>query len=447
MSRLQPHYVESFFLEAFRRLGGALRRREPRRYQVTHVPAAVRGRDRAAGTGEPVLSRYERIVFEKSLAAPPGRPPAAFVRPGHPLLDAVIDLTLERHRDLLQRGAVLVDDRDHGTAPRVLFSIEHTLQDGGATRTGERRVISRRMLYVELDAGGAARHPRHAPYLDYRPLREGDPAADAILGRPECSWVDGDLEPRALAHAVARVVPEHLAEVRGATLARVGKTEAAVKERLTKEIGYWDHRAEQLRLEEEAGRTGARLNSGEARRRADALQLRLRKRLAELQREARIAPRPPVILGGLLVVPRGLIDEMTGVAPPVPPPADTQASAARARALVMETERRLGFEPADREHEKLGYDVESRVPATGRLRFIEVKGRRADAETVTVTRNEILCSLNKPDDFILAVVEFRDDDTHRVHYVRRPFRREPDFAAASVNYKMKDLLAKAEEPW
>ena len=176
------------------------------------------------------------------------------------------------------------------------------------------------------------------------------------------------------------------------------------------------------------------------------MQLRLRKRLAELQREARIAPRPPVVLGGLLVVPRGLIDEMTGAVPPVPPPADTRASAARARALVMETERRLGFEPADRELEKLGYDVESRVPATGRLRFIEVKGRRAGAETITVTRNEILCSLNKPDDFILAIVEFRDDDTHRVRYVRRPFRREPDFGAASVNYRMKDLLAKAEEP-
>lgn len=111
-------------------------------------------------------------------------------------------------------------------------------------------MISRRMLYVELDAGGAARHPRHAPYLDYRPLRDGDPAVDAILGRPECSWVDGDLEPRALAHAVARIVPEHLAEVRGATLARVGKTEAAVKERLTREINYWDHRAERLGLEE-----------------------------------------------------------------------------------------------------------------------------------------------------------------------------------------------------
>ena len=112
----------------------------------------------------------------------------------------------------------------------------------------------------------------------------------------------------------------------------------------------------------------------------------------------------------------------------------------------MATERDLGFEPTDREFEKLGYDIESRDPASGRLRFIEVKGRRSDADTLTVTRNEIVSSLNKPDDFILAIVEFREDDTHRVHYVRRPFQREPDFGAASVNYAMKDLLARAEEP-
>jgi hypothetical protein len=92
---------------------------------------------------------------------------------------------------------------------------------------------------------------------------------------------------------------------------------------------------------------------------------------------------------------------------------DTQASAARARAIVMDIERGLGFEPTDREFEKLGYDIESRVPGTGRLRFIEVKGRVAGAETITVTRNEILYSLNKPDDFILAIVEFLDDDAHR----------------------------------
>jgi hypothetical protein len=112
----------------------------------------------------------------------------------------------------------------------------------------------------------------------------------------------------------------------------------------------------------------------------------------------------------------------------------------------MEIERGLGFEPIDREVERLGYDIESRVPGTGRLRFIEVKGRVTGAATITVTRNEILYSLNKPEDFILAIVEFMGDGTHRVHYIRRPFQREPDFGAASVNYDFAELLARAEQP-
>ena len=111
----------------------------------------------------------------------------------------------------------------------------------------------------------------------------------------------------------------------------------------------------------------------------------------------------------------------------------------------MEIERDLGFDPTDREFDKLGYDIESRVPGTGKLRFIEVKGRVTGAATITVTRNEILYSLNKPDDFILAIVEFLDDDSHRVHYVRQPFQREPDFGVTSVNYNFAELLARAEQ--
>ena len=112
----------------------------------------------------------------------------------------------------------------------------------------------------------------------------------------------------------------------------------------------------------------------------------------------------------------------------------------------MEIERSLGFDPTDREFEKLGYDIESRVRGTGKLRFIEVKGRVSGASTVTVTRNEILYSLNKPEDFILGIVEFLDDGEHRVHYVREPFKREPDFGVTSVNYDFAELLARAEPP-
>ncbi len=295
-----------------------------------------------------MLPRYERIAFDKSLVAPQGQPLAAFVCPGHPLLDAVIDLTLERHRDLLKRGAVLVDDRDDGIEPRVLFYLEHAIQDAGLTRSGERRVISRRMLYVELEADGAARHLRYAPYLDYRPLAADDPALDRILDRSECAWIDRDMEAKAQGYAIAKVVPEHLAEVRDARLTLIAKTEAAVQDRLTKEIAYWDHRAEQLKLQEQAGKTGARLNSGEARRRADNLQARLRKRLVELQLEAQISPLPPVVLGGVLVIPKGLIDAMAGrqSAGAAVAAIDTQASAARARAIIMEVERVLATNPA-----------------------------------------------------------------------------------------------------
>ena len=445
--RLQPHYIESFFLEAFKQLGGTLRKREPRRYQVTHVPAPIRNRDRLIGIGEPVLPRYERIAFEKTLIAPQGQPLAAFVCPGHPLLDAILDLTLERYRDLLRRGTVLVDENDPSTSPRVLFYLEHAIQDASTTKSGERRTISKQMLYVELDAAGQAGHLHYAPYLDYRPLRPDELDVDQLLSRPECDWVTRDLEQQAIVHAISNVVPEQLQEVKKQRLTWITKTRAAVKDRLTKEIGYWDHRAEELKLREQAGKKNARLNSQEARSRADELQARLQKRMEQLDREEQISALPPVVLGGLVVVPAGLLAEMTGhtVAEPSQP-IDTQASAARARAVVMDVERQLGFEPADRETEKLGYDIESRDPKTGRLRFLEVKGRVSGAATITVTKNEILYSLNKPEDFILAIVEFLPDEAHRVHYMRRPFQREPDFGVTSVNYDFAELLEQAEAP-
>lgn len=445
--RLQPHYIESFFLEAFEKLGGKANKREPRRYEVRNVPAPIRSRDRQIGIGEPVLRRYERIAFEKDLVAPQGLPPAAFVCPGHPLLNAVIDLTLERDRDLLRRGTVLVDDSDPGMSPRMLFYLEHSIQDAGRSRGGERRVISKRMLHVELDADGKAWHMNYAPYLDYRPLKDNEPGVDDFLARPECEWIGRDLEQRAQRHAIEHIVPEHLREVREPKIALIGKTEAAVKDRLTKEINHWDHRAQELKHQEQAGKTNARLNSGEARRRADDLQARLKKRLDELALERQISPQPPVVVGGVLVVPTGLIAAMTGrAAPQAAPSADKQAAAARAREIVMAIERSLGFEPTDREFDKLGYDIESRIPDTGRLRFIEVKGRIAGASTLTVTRNEILYSLNKPEAYILAMVQFHEGDSHTVHYLREPFQREPDFGVTSVNYDFAELLARAEAP-
>jgi hypothetical protein len=169
--------------------------------------------------------------------------------------------------------------------------------------------------------------------------------------------------------------------------------------------------------------------------------------MEQLDHEGQISALPPVVLGGLVVVPLGLLAKITGQSiTKVTEAVDRLAVAARARAIIMEIERSLGFDPVDREFEKVGYDIESKDPHTGKLRFIEVKGRASGEQTLTVSRNEILYSLNTPEDFILGMVEFVEGGSHQVHYLRCPFQREPDFHVTSVNYGFPELLARAEAP-
>ena len=441
--RLQPHFIASFFLEAFRSLGGNVREREPRRYELTHVPAVIRNRDRLIGTADPVLSRYERITFHKDQITVPGKPLAAFVCPGHPLLDATIDLIRERYRDLLKRGAVLVDPNEADQNPRALFYIEHSIQDARTDHGGNRRVVSRHVQFVEIDSCGQSRTAGYAPYLDYRPITDDERALAGPLLQAE--WLSRGLEAQAAEYAVANLVRPHFDEVKQRKEELVLKTMAAVKDRLTKEINYWDYRAEELKAQELAGRVNARINSGKARQRADELQARLQKRMEELEQERRLSPLPPVVVGGALVVPAGLLARLKGEVQAEPDEIARETARVEALAMqaVMEAERNLGHEPLDVSDQKCGYDIESRIPGTGRLRFIEVKGRTAGATTVTVTKNEILTALNKPDDFFLAIVEV-DGDSSNTHYIRRPFEREPEFAVTSVTYNIRRLLAASQ---
>jgi hypothetical protein len=466
--KLQPHFIASFFLEAFQRLGGTIRQREPKRYEITHVPAVIRSRDRLIGIGDPILRQYERICFEKQLIAVPGKPLAAFVCPGHPLLDATLDLTLERHRDLLRQGAILVDETDPTEEIRALVYLEHSIQDARTERDGRRRVVSRRMQYVEIGTTGETRGAGYAPYLDYRPLEEAEKTAvESVLGSLA---LRDEIESKATSYAIAHLVPQHLQELRERKEDLIEKTVRAVKDRLTKEINYWDQRAAELRLQEQSGKPNAKLNSSKAQQRADELAARLQKRLSELEQERKLSPMPPVVVGGALVVPIGLLQRIQGKRDSAPSTfaRETKRVELAAMAAVMLAERDLGNTPRDVSDQKCGYDIESVNLQTGQLRFIEVKGRIEGATTVTVTKNEILAALNKPEKFILALVQVPMDESFPegdafavrdiggsyqvagqgavVRYVREPFQREPDFGASSVNYEWKELWERGDTP-
>lgn len=447
--KLQPHFIESFFIEAFKSLGGKIRKRETGRYEITSVPYAIRNRDMQIGFGETVLNRYERVCFDKQFCTAPGLPQAALICPGHPLLEATIDLIREKNVDVMKRGTVFIDDSDYSEKARLLFYIEDAVQDGVIVKDGNRRIISKHIHFVEIKEDGSASSAGYAPYLDYRAATDAESSAIHTWMLSQ-AWLCKDVEGLAKGYAIEHLIPSHFAEVKKRKESLINKTAKAVKERLTAEIQYWDYRAGELAQKEAAGKTNAKLNSKLASRRAEELESRMQNRLAELELEKRISPMPPVITGGALVIPRGLLHKLMAVpTPDLFGHGDRQAIEYAAMNAVIQIEKELGYEPKDVSAAKCGYDVESFVPETARrrasyaLRFIEVKGRAKGATTVTVSKNEILTALNRPEEFILAIVEVDEDKTHTI-YLHHPFKNAPDFTATSVNYDIQDLIAESE---
>ena len=88
---------------------------------------------------------------------------------------------------------------------------------------------------------------------------------------------------------------------------------------------------------------------------------------------------------------------------------------------VMSAENDLRNKPEDISSQKVGYDILSYDPNTNKHGLIEVKGRSKGAETVTVTRNEIITALNKPDDYILAIVSVEKEKLMNLVIDGNPF--------------------------
>lgn len=443
--KLQPHFIEAFFLEAFKALGGNIRKKEEGRYEIISVPYKVRSRDQIIGFGTPVASRYERVCFDKKYCNVQGQPIADQLCPGHPLLEAVIDLIREQNVDVLKRGSILIDENDPSENARLLFYIENAIQDGTILENGARRIVSKQLQFVELDENSNAKNAGYAPYLDYRPATESESEAIHDFAKTQ-SWLTDGVEDRAVGYAIEHIVPKHYSEVKQRKQKMADKVSKAVKMRLTEEIQYWDMRAQQLKEKEAAGKPNAKLNSANAQRRADDLQARMQRRLAELEQEKKVSPCTPIIMGGALIIPQGLLNRLQGI-PNTGSLFGQNRDAIEKAGMDAVTQRELdeGYTPRDVSADNVGYDIESVIPEDRRhggpcLRFIEVKGRQKGSTTVTVTRNEILTALNKPEEYILAIVEVDGTTPSRPIYIRKPFGKAPDMGACSVNYEIADLI-------
>ena len=295
--KLQPYFIRAFFTEAFKSLGGEIRNREPNRYEITHVPANIRERDRVIGeTRTPVLKKYERICFEKQVIRQHGKPMADLIHPGHPLMHSITDLQLEIHRSKLKQGAVLVDPNDEGLEPNVLFMIDHSVR-----QANDDSHVSRRLQFVAIDQHGQASNAGWAPHLDLQPIEANDLLKVAeILKAP---WLTNNLDNLALAHASQQLVPLHYQEVKARRELQANKILAAVNERLVKEINYWSARYIKLTEDVAAGKQ-PQLQPDNAKRRVEELTARLEQRKKELSVMADVVSSQPVVIGGALVIPQ-----------------------------------------------------------------------------------------------------------------------------------------------
>ena len=160
----------------------------------------------------------------------------------------------------------------------------------------------------------------------------------------------------------------------------------------------------------------------------------------------------PVILGGALVVPVGLLRKLRGEPAPDRFSADP-AERSRIEQLAMDAVRRAeearGYRVVDVSAKKCGWDITSyalsddgKIPTS---RHIEVKGRISSARTITVTRNEIFESWNQGAKFHLAIVLVGEDESiDGPHYLPHPFKEEPGWGVTSVNYDIRALLEKTQ---
>lgn len=430
-ARLQPHHVEAFFHRAFTDVAGSLRMRESHRFEIRSVPAVIKERDRITGYGQPVVNAYHRVAFDPRFVKVPGNNHVAtLLHPGHPLMAATMSVITDRHHDALRRGAILVDRADVDTQPYVVCLLEHDVTDGRTGRDGQPWVLSRRAQYVRIDPDDTISPLDGTPIPNFDPATDDERAAAAnVLREP---WANADdLNTRVIREASVTLARAHAETVTARAIAQVEKTERLVRDRLTREINYWDQRAFELAERERAGKK-TRLPASQMRERAEALARRLDRRLADLDKERDISVRPPRVTGACLILTQGWLDAQTDPEGAELRAKETTRIERLAVDAVLRVEHALRHQPTEMHHNNPGYDIESDTPAG--LDFIEVKGRVMGGSTFVLTRQEAVTALNKGERSVLALVRVGDDESTTVRYLRHPITQPIDPRAARVEY-------------
>lgn len=429
--RLQPHYIELAFKEAFTRFGGKIVRREKGRYEISYVPPVLRN-----GKYGPTASRYERVTFDLDRVHADERANADLLAPGHPLHDSVMEHTVTTLAGILNRGTVLVS----GTIedPRLLVGvIEEVVDSLGAS-------VARRFGYAYVGEDGSVVDAGPAPYLDCTAA----PESAAVQQAKSLPWLH-NAESRAVSWIIENELPDYLAEVQPRRRNELEKQRALVESRLKHEIE---------RILSDAVAASERENLGEKpkesseslTRKANDLHARLDRRLELIDQQAKMSTKPPLIVAAALVLPAAMLDSEL---PDGTPARGVESSSIQRRSieLVLSRERAIGRLPEVQASSTPGYDILSIDSATGETYRIKVAARLTGATDFWVTHNEVITGKNARPRYRLALVQVDPDATaaDEVRYLEDPFGTVDmdDFQATGHKGDWKRYWARGRAPF
>ncbi|NNG19382.1 DUF3883 domain-containing protein [Naumannella sp. ID2617S] len=416
--RLQPYFIERAFVEAFKRLGGRIVRREAMRWEITQVPAELR-------QGAPIARRYQRVTFDLDGIDHAGER-AELLAPGHPLHDAVLAAVIRRWGGALQQGTVLFSDKVE--SPQLLVGSLQRVLDG----TGE--LVASRFHYALIDEAGSVTPAGPAPHLDAGPREDVD-TAGLVSGLP---WLV-EAEESALGWLAATDGAEFLTTVRRRRAAELGRARAQVTNRLQHEVNRLA--TDGLVATGKGDLTGGRRLQDQS----DEMQARLDRRLALLAKQEQMRAAPPELAMTAVVLPLELASPEAAARA-----RETKRVERRAVEAVLAAERALGRTPIEQAFNNKGFDILSEVPGDDPIR-IEVKGRIAGADTFDITISEILHGQTQAPRYRLALVIVDPDDSakDRLRYLADPFRgmQVGDFSVDRVTADLRKEWAKGQDPF
>ncbi|MCX7832015.1 MAG: helicase-related protein, partial [Actinobacteria bacterium] len=380
--RLMPEYVERYFKKACEILELKVERRADGLLRIPYVPTEFRSNELESVKhfGKPD-EKYKKITFHKEDLEKDQHIDAVLVSPGHPLYAVVDEKLRMKLKNLIGKWAFLVDP--NASEPYFIHFFESTIIDD------TKNPIYKELCAVKENKNGELSLIPSDIIHDFVPYQE-----NIELRQP-----DSDLE-KVKNYLMLKHQPKKREEILNERQNNAKIIKEYLEKSFNERIYALERRIMNAKAEEKSEEEIKKMEQE-----LEELERRKEEKIKSVDSITIVRNGPLIHIGSFFVLPP---KDTTKISDFIESEEEKIKSEINAMKLVMEYEKRRGWEPEDVSHLKLGFDIRSLGPAdpkTGyrEVRRIEVKGRKK-GENIRLTVNEWLKAKQLKNTYWLYVV-------------------------------------------